>query len=171
MQNWEGALDDVETLKSGNWMGHSCMNWFILKHWLERKGTANVIYLNHRFVRRMQEQNPLEDEECQNILRSLGFHRSEDVPPLPVAMFIHFDQHYFVTVFDYELERINVYGRFGALEGHSCKMENHDPWHGCMMYRNVGRLFRFREASQEPIWEMLNWHQVEMTLHAFFRIY
>ena len=73
VENWEGVLADVDTLKSGSWMGQSCMNWYLLKHLLERKGTTKVIYLNHRFISRMQHLDPLDDEERWMILQSLGF--------------------------------------------------------------------------------------------------
>lgn len=162
VENWEGVLADVDTLKSGSWMGQSCMNWYLLRHWLERKGTAKVIYLNHRFISRMQHQDPLDDEERQMILQSLGFQRSGEIPKLPVAMFVHFQHHYFVAVFDYDMEHITLYGRFWNKEGHSYKREENDPWHGCVMYKNVARLFQFGEQRQEPRWEMLNWYQVEV---------
>ena len=130
------------------------------------EGTGNVIYLNYRFVPRMQQQDPLEDEEQNIILQGLGFQQLGDVPQLPVATFIYFSHHYFAVVFDHDLGRINIYGRFTTLEGHSYQVENNDPWHRGIMYRNVARLFGFQEPSQEPVWEMLNWYQVKVNTHS-----
>ena len=137
VENWEGVLADVDTLKSGSWMGQSCMNWYLLRHWLERKGTAKI-------------------------LQSLGFQRSGEIPRLPVTMFVHIQYHYFVAVFDYNMEHITLYGWFWNKEGHSYKKEENDPWHGCVMYKNVTKLFQFGEQRQEPRLEMLNWYQVEV---------
>ena len=140
MENWEGVLADVDTLKSGSCMGQSCMNWYLLRHWLERKGTTKVIYLNHRFISRMQHQDPLDDEEHWMILQSLGFQRSGEIPRLPVAMFVYFQHHYFVAVFDYDMEHITLYGWFWNKEGIHTRRRKMTPgmvvsctkmWQGC----------------------------------------
>ena len=102
------------------------------------EGTGNVIYLNYRFVPRMQQQDPLEDEEQNIILQGLGFQQLGDVPQLPVATFIYFSHHYFAVVFDHDLGCINIYGRFMTLEGHSYQVENNDPWHRGIMYSLSG---------------------------------
>lgn len=163
--NWEGVLEDIPTLENEEWIGQNCMNWYILKHWLRRKQIRKVIYLNQKWVTRMQQDSPITDAERVAILRDSGLEDTGDIPRQPVAVFVHSEgNHWFVAAFDYDKYRINVYGRSGQKEGFSYQPEDSDTagWRGDIAYRNIAQVFRLGEGFQEPTWHTLNWYQVRL---------
>ena len=118
-------------------------------------------------ARLKQAQLPLDDEDCEHILKMLEFSYDENVPEQPVASFIFHAQHYFVAVFDYQVKGIHVYRRFWDVDRHLYGEEEGDPWHGNVMYENIAKLFRWDETQHQPR-EMLSWKQIGSNLMQGF---
>jgi len=133
---------------------------------------ASMWFVHLEGVRRLQSKEGLDPEELQHLQQQLSLPTEEGIEIYPVVLVVHFVNHYFVVVADYEGEVMYVFGRHTNQELAGVYVQEEEDWvtwHGNFIWKNLPNLFQWEECSQKPsaIFSV-SWPQVGDTLLPLF---
>jgi hypothetical protein len=156
--NWDMVNEELQTIKPGEWLGGSIMDFVLLTHWLYTRKQAILYLLNVSMVTLIKHGL---DEELVKICRArLGLPQHGQLILKPVVAVIIHENHYFVTIFDYSSNRAHVIGRNITREGFQ---ENvvWDDWDGSRIWDCVAELFGWHACPANSVEKTgIDWLQV-----------
>lgn len=160
-------------------MDSSCIDAYLTRLWLDTKDVARVVYLPTRFQSVLAQEGGPNDAfaKCLQDFIGLNDNKNRDRwKEQAYAMVIHEyeRQHYFVAVFDFAVQCVNVYGRFYSRAFHFNGWRDYvevdkekglqwicgDRWGGQVIYRNLKHILLNEQTTAVPPCETVNWHQV-----------
>lgn len=161
---WGPVIAEVETLKSGAWLGGACFEFYLHFYWLENKPTSRVWYLTTAAILRCVAEAP-DGEEIKNLRLRLGISRDmtddEEYPRRPVVFGRHHKNHYFSVAFDYEKDAVYVFGSSTTRVTVTTVPEKHwNRWKGPLLWKNVAKIFGWVLPPIVPTVYYVDWLQV-----------
>lgn len=160
-------------------MDSSCIDAYLTRLWLDNKDVARVVYLPTRFQSDLAKEGDPDPGFAQYLREFVGLEGDDDgnlwrERPYAMVIFEASREHYFVAVFDFAVECVNVYGRYYDRAFHfhgwqdylevrkneGCKWVKGDHWRGQVMFRNLKQVLCNQRTTAVPTCETVNWLQV-----------
>jgi hypothetical protein len=155
---WGLAVQDIASLNHGQWIDHSVINFFLLLRWYDLRHTSQTYFVDMVFT---YENIGMEvDGHRISLFRSR--YPSLRLPSQRVIFVAFHNNHYFVALFDYNVQIAWLLGanitRRGCFEGPEVLWEE---WNGHRMWPYISTLFGWHVAAEQPSRVIgIDWKQV-----------
>ncbi|KIK31964.1 hypothetical protein CY34DRAFT_111164, partial [Suillus luteus UH-Slu-Lm8-n1] len=136
---WTSVLDTWTTLGSNQWLEATVADFYLTHVWYEMSDRFSMRYVDlHTSM-----ANDISEEELVFFRRNYFFPREGTCPVVPVGFLVHYSQHFFVAIFDYQRRNVYVLGRHISVE--SLQVDGIDPhnwcdWNGPEYWRRIAFL-------------------------------
>lgn len=174
--HWADAVLNIATVGHGIWMDASCIDAYLMKYWLDNEVGAQVIYVPMKFQPSLQQEKGLDFDEVQSLHEFIGYQDGGHWVQHLYATVIHHHNHFFVTVFNYHGQCVNVYGSSITAQNHyygwrddipADKGGDENSWMGKRMYMNLKVALSNHQPDTTPTCETVNWVQVGLFCFVF----
>lgn len=159
--NWDPVRIDIPTLDPNQWLGGSCIEFYLLLHWLKKKDTAAVWYMTQAAVNVCSQSTPPSEEDL-NRTRDQILWKDGD-PERPVSFIKFTSNHYFAVVLDYRRDVVYVFGR--SISKNKVTVEGDSDWkmwNGPEIWKNAAALYGWDPPDMSPgRFYYINWLQVK----------
>lgn len=159
-ENWYPVRSELHTLDPHKWLGGSCIEFYLLLHWLKTKDTSAVWYMTYAAVIACSQLEPPSEEDVNRTRDQLLWKYGD--PMRPVSFMQYTRSHYFSVVFDYEKDVVYVFGRNINEDGVSVEGSSEwREWNGPHIWRNAAVIYGWEQPETSPgrIY-YVNWPQV-----------
>jgi hypothetical protein len=137
----------------GVYLVGQCIDFNLRMHWMKERKNGSMWFVYLEGVRCLQSEEGPNQEELQHLRQQLSLPNKEDTEIYPVVLVVHFVDHYFVVLADYEGDVMYVFGRHidEDLAG-VCLQDEEDwrQWHGDFLWKHLPILFQWESCSPEP---------------------
>jgi hypothetical protein len=131
---------------------------------MNEKNHAYMWFIHLEAVRCFQTEDGPGEEELRHLRQQLCLPEDEDMKDQPVVLVVHFVDHYFVVVADYEGDVMYVFGRHVGQDLAGVYVQDDEDWRlwkGNFLWIHLPKLFRWEQTTKEPgVVLSLSWKQV-----------
>ncbi|KIK32016.1 hypothetical protein CY34DRAFT_111146, partial [Suillus luteus UH-Slu-Lm8-n1] len=136
---WTSVLDTWTTLASNEWLEATVADFYLTHVWYEMLDRSCMRYIDlHTSM-----ATDISEEELALFRRNYLLPREGTCPVVPVGFIVHYSQHFFVAIFDYQRRHVYVLGRHISVA--TLQVEGIDPhnwcdWNGPEYWRRIAFL-------------------------------
>jgi hypothetical protein len=160
---WSYVIEGLPTLTPGTYIHGECIDFNLRTYWMKEKSHAFMWFLHLEGVRSFQMQQGPDEDELRHLRQQLCI-PEENVEDRPVVLVVHFVDHYFVVVGDYESGVMYVFGRHVSADLAGVSVQDDKDWRawrGHFLWIHLPKLFGWKRTSAEPsVIFAINWEQV-----------
>jgi hypothetical protein len=155
---WGLAVQDISSLKHGQWIDHTVVNFFVLLRWSNLRHISQTYFVDMVFTH--ENATLTVDEHHISLFRKR--YQTVRLSSRRVAFICFHSNHYFVGLFDYDFRTAWLLGadiaRSGCYERPDVRW---DEWGGDRMWSYLSTLFGWGDVLDQPARVIeIDWKQV-----------
>jgi hypothetical protein len=131
---------------------------------MKEKNLSLMWFVHLEGVHCFQTEKGPNEEELRHLRQQLCIPANENIEDRPVVVVVHFVDHYFVAVGDYEADVMYVFGRHTNADLAGVYVQDDEDWRkwrGHFLWIHLPKLFGWESRSMEPsVILSTNWEQV-----------
>ena len=155
---WGIAVQDIASLKHGQWINHSVLNFYVLLRWTSLRHISQTYFVDMVFTHENASMSV--DEHHISLFRKR--YQTVRLPSRRVVFICFHSNHYFVSLFDYDFRAAWILGANIARSGcYELPDVQWNEWGGDRMWIYLSTLFGWCDILAQPARVIgIDWKQV-----------
>lgn len=157
---WGPPVLEIDTLRPKNWLGGSILSFYLCHHWFQVYEDAPMYYVDINYVKAH-----VTDHSMPSDIQIAYYRKSSPIRVFtrrPLVFVIHYMDHYFAVVFDYQKSEAFIFSSTTTLSGLYKGKTLWRGWNGPELWNILAHYHGWTAPEPNSVTVLARqWHQVD----------